>query len=64
MAANSAFAVALTKEMFLLAVDSPSLEHTLVLENRTQTLASRSGDIAEAIAAFREKRPPQFGDAT
>ena len=64
LAANSAFAVALTKEMFLLAVDSPSLEHTLVLENRTQTLASRSGDIAEAIAAFREKRPPQFGDAT
>jgi enoyl-CoA hydratase len=58
--ANSPFAIRLTKEMLQVGVDSPSLEATLVLENRTQILAGSSGDIAEAITAFRERRPPRF----
>jgi hypothetical protein len=31
------------------------------LENRTQVLSSMTGDMLEAIRAFAEKRPPQFG---
>lgn len=38
-----------------------SLSETLHLERRHQTLAGCSADCAEAIAAFREKRPPAFG---
>jgi enoyl-CoA hydratase len=53
---NAPFAVQLTKEMLQVAVDSPSLAHTQVLENRTQLLAGYDGKTAEAIAAFRSKR--------
>jgi enoyl-CoA hydratase len=56
--ANAPFGVALTKEMATLGVDAPSLEHAMVLENRTQVLAGFSGDLAEAMAAFREGRSP------
>jgi hypothetical protein len=31
------------------------------MENRTQALGSFSGNLAEAMAAFAEKRPPQWG---
>jgi enoyl-CoA hydratase len=51
--ANPPFAVALTKEMIHFGVDSPSLDATLILENRTQSLAAQSGEIADAIKTFR-----------
>jgi enoyl-CoA hydratase len=53
--ANPPFAVRLTKEMLQFGVDSPSLDATLVLENRTQSLAGQSGEIAEAVEAFRTR---------
>ncbi len=33
------------------------------LENRTQLLASHTGDMMEAVAAFLAKRPPKFTDS-
>jgi enoyl-CoA hydratase len=61
--ANSPFGVQLSKEVVHTNVDAPSLAAALELENRTQVLATRSPDMAEALAAFREKRTPVFGRA-
>jgi enoyl-CoA hydratase len=61
--ANSPFGVQLSKEVVHTNVDAPSLAAALELENRTQVLATRSPDMAEAVAAFREKRTPVFGRA-
>jgi enoyl-CoA hydratase len=55
--ANPPFAVSLTKEM-ITAGGGPgsSFESTLLLENRTQTLAAQSGEIGMAIEQFRATR--------
>ena len=37
-----------------------SLQAGIDLENRTQILSSFAGDMEEAMAAFLEKRPPEF----
>lgn len=37
-----------------------TLTEVLALESRNQVLANRTGDFAEGISAFRERRPPQF----
>lgn len=63
IAGNSPFGVALTKEGLQLAVDAPSLQAALAIENRNQVLASRTADMAEAISAFVERRPPRFTGA-
>lgn len=60
IAANSPFGVRLSKEILQTNVDAPSLEAAIALENRSQVLATRTADMAEALAAFREKRPPRF----
>ena len=60
IAANSPFGIRLTKEILQTNVDAPSLEAAIALENRSQVLASRTRDMSEALAAFREKRPPKF----
>jgi enoyl-CoA hydratase/carnithine racemase len=60
IAANSPFGVRLTKQMVQVNVDAPSLEAAVELENRNQTLAAGTEDMVEAVAAFREKRPPVF----
>lgn len=52
MARNTAFGLRLTKEGLRLAVDAPSLEAALAIENRNQVLASRAPDMAEAVRAF------------
>jgi len=57
------FGVVMTKEVMWANLSAPSLEAAIHLENRTQILASHSGDMAEAIAAFTEKRTPNFGTA-
>ena len=58
IAANSPFATWMTKETMWQTVDAPSLRHAIDIENRTQIMCSATGDVAEATAAFREKRPP------
>jgi enoyl-CoA hydratase len=50
--ANSPFGVETTKELLGLAVDAPSFDAVVALENRTQVLASFTQDMADAVAAF------------
>ena len=56
----SPFGVTMTKEVLWANLQAASAEVAIDLENRTQILASHSGDFVEAITAFMEKRPPQF----
>ena len=60
MVSNSPFGLRLTKQVLQTNVDAPSLEAALELENRNQVLTTRTEDMAEALAAFREKRSPRF----
>jgi enoyl-CoA hydratase len=52
--------VAQTKEVMWSQLEVGSLQAGIDLENRTQLLASHTPDMQEAIAAFMEKRPPDF----
>jgi enoyl-CoA hydratase len=63
IAANSPSGVALTKEILQANVGAPSLAAAIELENRSQALATRTADMTEALAAFREKRAPTFTGA-
>jgi enoyl-CoA hydratase len=60
IARNSPFGVQLTKDVLQINVDAPSIEAAIALENRGQVLATRTADMAEALAAFRAKRDPEF----
>jgi enoyl-CoA hydratase len=59
--ANAPFSIWMTRELLAANVDAPSLDHALALENRTQVLAGYGPDMAEAVQAFRERRPPVYG---
>jgi enoyl-CoA hydratase len=58
--ANSPFGIWMTKEVMWSNLETGSLQAGIDLENRTQVLASTSGEMTEAIAAFLEKRPPRW----
>jgi enoyl-CoA hydratase len=58
--ANSPFGVWMTKEVMWSNLEAGSLQAAIDLENRTQLLSSHTGDMREALAAFLEKRPPNF----
>ncbi|HSP73333.1 MAG TPA: DUF4389 domain-containing protein [Gaiellaceae bacterium] len=51
--------IALTKRLFDHA-ETASLEEQLALEARLQAEATKTPDFAEGVAAFKEKREPQF----
>jgi enoyl-CoA hydratase len=57
---HSPMAIWMTKETMWQNIDAPSLRHALDLENRTQVMCSQTGDTAEAVAAFAEKRAPTW----
>jgi enoyl-CoA hydratase len=57
---NAPLGVVLTKQVMWANVDAPSMETAIHLENRNQILASQTGDLTEAAAAFVEKRKPQW----
>jgi enoyl-CoA hydratase len=60
IAANAPFGVRMTKEVVWANLSAPDLRTAIALENRTQVLCALTGDVDEAMAAFREKRPPVF----
>jgi enoyl-CoA hydratase len=60
MAANSPFALKLTKEVLQVNVDAGSIEAAIALENRNQVLASRTEDASIAMTAFSTKTAPAF----
>jgi enoyl-CoA hydratase/carnithine racemase len=57
---HAPFGVRLTKQVLQTNVDSLSPQAAIELENRNQVLATRTADMVEALAAFREKRLPKF----
>jgi enoyl-CoA hydratase len=60
IALNPPASVALTKQGMWLALEFPSLEAAVELENRQQVIAGLTADRQEATAAFLEKRPPRY----
>jgi len=58
--ANSPFGVWMTKEVMWSNLETSSQQAAIDLENRTQILASTTGDMTEAVTAFLEKRPATF----
>lgn len=51
----------LTKEALAFAIDAPSLEAAVAMEDRNQVLCTQGEDFAEGVAAFLEKRAPRYG---
>lgn len=60
MLAASPMGLRMTKEGLNLAVDAPSLEAAMAIENRNQLMTSASPNFAEGMLAFLEKRPPVY----
>jgi 2-(1,2-epoxy-1,2-dihydrophenyl)acetyl-CoA isomerase len=59
LAAGPTVAVGLTKALIARAGEA-TLDEQLELEAQLQAVAARTADFAEGVAAFREKRPPDF----
>ena len=56
----SCFGVMMTKQAMWANLEITSLAAAIELENRNQLLAGYTGNLDEAIAAFREKRPARL----
>ncbi len=50
----------MTKEGLAMAIDAGSLEAAMAIENRNQTMTAKSGNFAEGMRAFMEKRAPNY----
>lgn len=62
MLATAPMGLRLTKDALNLAIDAPSLEAAMAVEDRQQVMMTTTEDHREAVAAFLEKRPPVFKD--
>jgi enoyl-CoA hydratase len=60
VATNTEYGVWMTKRGLWANIDAPSIRHALELENRTQVLGTFTGNMTEAMAAFQQKRPPDW----
>ncbi|HET6507932.1 MAG TPA: enoyl-CoA hydratase-related protein [Baekduia sp.] len=60
IAANSPGGVQLSKTALQAGLEMSSYAALQELENRGQALLTRGSDMPEALAAFKEKRPPRF----
>ncbi|MFJ2133352.1 enoyl-CoA hydratase/isomerase family protein [Streptomyces sp. NPDC087845] len=60
IAANSPVAVAVTKSVVHTNAGATSLADALKHESASQVITAKSADAEEAVAAFRERRPPLF----
>jgi enoyl-CoA hydratase len=56
----SPFGMELTKQAIWSNIEAGSLRAAMDLEDRSQLLAGHTGNLEEAITAFREKRPPRY----
>ena len=56
MLAASKMGLRMTKEGLNLAIDAPSLEAAMAIENRNQLMCSSSPELRERMQAFVEKR--------
>jgi enoyl-CoA hydratase len=56
------FTTRMTKSLLNLSRDGATLEQMLEYENRTQILMTQTGDFAEGVRAFGERRPASFTD--
>ena len=61
MVATAPLGLRLTKEAFWANVDAQGLDAAIALEDRNQILTVSNGDLAEGIAAFLDKRQPDWG---
>ncbi len=52
--------LSLTKQGMWLALEIPSFDAVVELENRQQVLMSATGDMREGMAAYLERRPAEF----
>jgi enoyl-CoA hydratase/carnithine racemase len=57
------FSLALTKQAMWLALEIPSFDAVVELENRQQVLTAMTADQGEAMAAYLEKRAPTYRNA-
>lgn len=60
IAANSGFAVRMSKDVIYANLTAPDIRTAAAIENRTQLLCGATGDPGEAAIAFVEKRAPRF----
>jgi enoyl-CoA hydratase/carnithine racemase len=60
MLATSPIGLRMTKEGLAMAIDAPSLEAAMAIENRNQLMCAASADFAEGMQAFLEKRAPNY----
>jgi enoyl-CoA hydratase len=60
ISANSPFGVAMTKEAMWSALEIPGMQAAIDLENRQQIMISATADHREAMAAFVERRTPNW----
>jgi enoyl-CoA hydratase len=58
----SPFGIQMTKQSLWANLEISSLQAAIEFENRNQLLAGYTGNLDEAIAAFREKRKPVYGE--
>jgi 2-(1,2-epoxy-1,2-dihydrophenyl)acetyl-CoA isomerase len=63
LAAGPTYALGLARRLAWFALEEKLVEQ-LALERRLQRLAGRNPDFEEGMAAFRDKRAPQFSGAS
>lgn len=60
IARMSGFAVRMSKDVIYANLSAPDIRTGSAIENRSQLLCGATGNVAEAAAAFIEKREPRF----
>ncbi len=61
MLATTPLGLRLTKECLNHSIDAGGLEAAIAMEDRNQILCAQGEDFREGVAAFLEKRAPEYG---